>query len=219
MSKHSYMIRGINDFTKSGFTRLLKPFENSIDDILKITRAFSIAIKVHSGQVKKGNKIEPYINHPLRVALILTEELHEYDIDLVCAAILHDTLGVTAGTSTTNTKNTTDSQRDILEARLKNEFGERVYCIVTSLAKPLAKSEEKERILGEYFKNIARGPEDVRYIKLADRLDNIRSLKNAIQKDKVLRYKEETEKYIVPIAERTDEKLVFKLSIALYELK
>lgn len=219
MSKHSYMIRGINDFTKSGFTRLLKPFENSIDDILKITRAFSIAIKVHSGQVKKGNKIEPYINHPLRVALILTEELHEYDIDLVCAAILHDTLGVTAGTSTTNTKNTTDSQRDILEARLKNEFGERVYCIVTTLAKPLAKSEEKERIIGEYFKNIARGPEDVRYIKLADRLDNIRSLKNAIQKDKVLRYKEETEKYIVPIAERTDEKLVFKLSIALYELK
>ena len=213
------MIGGINDFTKSGFTRLLKPFENSIDDILKITRAFSIAIKVHSGQLKKGNKIEPYINHPLRVALILTEELHEYDIDLVCAAILHDTLGISAGTSATNPKGRTDSQRDILEARLKNEFGERVYCIVTTLAKPLAKSEEKERILGEYFKNIARGPEDVRYIKLADRLDNIRNLKNAIQKDKVLRYKEETEKYIVPIAERTDEKLVFKLSIALYELK
>ena len=213
------MIGGINDFTKLGFTRLLKPFENSIDDILKITRAFSIAIKVHSGQLKKGNKIEPYINHPLRVALILTEELHEYDIDLVCAAILHDTLGISAGTSATNPKGRTDSQRDILEARLKNEFGERVYCIVTTLAKPLAKSEEKERILGEYFKNIARGPEDVRYIKLADRLDNIRNLKNAIQKDKVLRYKEETEKYIVPIAERTDEKLVFKLSIALYELK
>ena len=219
MSKHSYMIGGINDFTKLGFTRLLKPFENSIDDILKITRAFSIAIKVHSGQVKKGNRIEPYINHPLRVALILTEELHEYDIDLVCAAILHNTLGISAGTSATNPKGRTDSQRDILEARLKNEFGERVYCIVTTLAKPLAKSEEKERILGEYFKNIARGPEDVRYIKLADRLDNIRNLKNAIQKDKVLRYKEETQKYIVPIAERTDEKLVFKLSIALYELK
>jgi GTP pyrophosphokinase len=213
------MIGGINDFTKSGFTRLLKPFENSIGDILKITRAFSIAIKVHSGQVKKGNKIEPYINHPLRVALILTEELHEYDIDLVCAAILHDTLGVNAGASTISPKSQTDSQRDSLEARLKSEFGERVYSIVTTLAKPFAKSEEKERILGEYFRNIAKGPEDVRYIKLADRLDNIRSLKNAIQKDKVLRYKEETQKYVVPIAERTDEKLVFKLSIALYELK
>jgi GTP pyrophosphokinase len=213
------MIGGINDFTKSGFTRLLKPFENSIGDILKITRAFSIAIKVHSGQVKKGNKIEPYINHPLRVALILTEELHEYDIDLVCAAILHDTIGVNAGTSMISPKSQTDSQRDSLEARLKSEFGERVYSIVTTLAKPFAKSEEKERILGEYFRNIAKGPEDVRYIKLADRLDNIRSLKNAIQKDKVLRYKEETQKYVVPIAERTDEKLVFKLSVALYELK
>jgi hypothetical protein len=44
-------------------------------------------------------------------------------------------------------------------------------------------------------------------------------LKNAIQKDRVLRYKEETQKYVVPIAENTDEKFVFKLSVALYELK
>src|SRR5918993_2837174 len=112
------MTGSINDFTKLGFNRLLKPFENSIADVMKITRAFSIAIKVHSGQVKKGNKIEPYINHPLRVALILTEELYEYDIDLVCAAILHDTLGVNAGTSMISPKSQTDSQRDSLEARL-----------------------------------------------------------------------------------------------------
>src|SRR5918996_3445855 len=117
MTMYSNMIGNLNEFTKSGFTRLLRPFENSTGDIMKITRAFSIAIKAHSGQVKKGNKIEPYINHPLRVALILTEEIHEYDIDLVCAAILHDTLGISADSSTTNPKNQTDSQRDILETR------------------------------------------------------------------------------------------------------
>ena len=88
------MTGSINDFTKLGFNRLLKPFENSIADVMKITRAFSIAIQVHSGQLKKGNKVEPYINHPLRVALILTEELHDYDTDLICAAILHDSLGI-----------------------------------------------------------------------------------------------------------------------------
>jgi GTP pyrophosphokinase len=33
------------------------------------------------------------------------------------------------------------------------------------------------------------------------------------------RYKEETLKYLVPIAENTDEKMVLKLSVALYELK
>src|SRR5918996_4105182 len=111
------MTGSMNDFTKLGFNRLLRPFENSISNVMKITRAFSIAIQVHSGQLKKGNKVEPYINHPLRVALILTEELHEYDIDLVCAAILHDTLGISADSSTTNPKNQTDSQRDILETR------------------------------------------------------------------------------------------------------
>ena len=211
------MTGSINDFTKLGFSRLLKPFENSIDDILKITRAFSIAMQAHSGQLKKGNKVEPYINHPLRVALILTDELHEYNVDLICAAILHDSLGV-------NIKIGESQDRAIeriasLRARLKDEFGARVSDIVNTLAKPTLKSDERERILGEYFGNIASGSQDVRYIKLVDRLDNIRGLKNAMQKDKVQRYKEETQKYVIPIAEKTDEKLVFKLSIALYELK
>ena len=74
-------------------------------------------------------------------------------------------------------------------------------------------------MLNEYFQNIANSSEAIRYIKLADRLDNIRGMKNLIHKDKVLRYKQETQKYVVPIAEKTDEKLAFKLSIALYELK
>ena len=208
----------LNEFTKSGFTRLLRPFEHSTADIMKITRAFSIAMKAHSGQVKKGNKTEPYINHPLRVALILTEEIHEYDIDIICAAILHDTLGINANHNMSNPVSDTNSGAT-LEARIRNELGEPIYSIVKTLAKPLAKSNEKDRILSEYFRNIAKSPEDVRYIKLADRLDNIRNLKNAIQKDRILRYKEETQKYIIPIAENTDEKFVFKLSIALYELK
>lgn len=208
----------LNEFTKSGFTRLLRPFEHSTADIMKITRAFSIAMKAHSGQVKKGNKTEPYINHPLRVALILTEEIHEYDIDLICAAILHDTLEVNANHSM-NSPVSTANRGATSEARIRDELGEPIYSIVKTLAKPLAKSNEKDRILGEYFRNIAKSPEDVRYIKLADRLDNIRNLKNAIQKDRILRYKEETQKYIIPIAENTDEKFVFKLSIALYELK
>ena len=80
-------------------------------------------------------------------------------------------------------------------------------------------NEKKLKMLNEYFQNIANGSESIRYIKLADRLDNIRGMKNLIHKDKMLRYKLETQKYIVPIAEKTDEKLAFKLSIALYELK
>jgi hypothetical protein len=33
------------------------------------------------------------------------------------------------------------------------------------------------------------------------------------------RYKEETEKYVAPLAQATDDRLAFKLSVALYELK
>ena len=195
-----------NDFTKSGFAKLLKPFENSIDDIIKITRAFGIATKVHTGQFRNSNKVEPYINHPLSVALILIEELNIHDVDLICAALLHDVL-----------EKNSNSFRSI--DQLLKEFGGYIYSIVHALTKPKIRNEEKLKMLNEYFQNIANSSEAIRYIKLADRLDNIRGMKNLIHKDKVLRYKLETQKYIVPIAEKTDEKLAFKLSIALYELK
>jgi (p)ppGpp synthase/HD superfamily hydrolase len=50
-------------------------------------------------------------------------------------------------------------------------------------------------------------------------LDNARFLKNDRKKEKALRYKEETQKYILPLAEKTDDTMALKLSIALYEIK
>jgi len=195
----------LNDFTKSAFSKLLRPFENSMDDIIKITRAFSLSAKVHIGQFSKGNKIEPYINHPLRVALILTEELKTSDIDLICAALLHDTIE--------------KSNNLTINDQLRKEAGEHVYTIVYALTRPKTENEQKEKTQEEYFQNIAKSSKSIRYVKIAERLDNIRTMKNSTHKERVLRYKEETQKYIIPIAEKTDEKLVFKLSVALYELK
>ena len=70
-----------------------------------------------------------------------------------------------------------------------------------------------------YFENISKGSKMSRFIKLADRLDNARFLKNDRKKEKALRYKEETPKYILPLAEKTDDTMALKLSIALYEIK
>jgi (p)ppGpp synthase/HD superfamily hydrolase len=84
---------------------------------------------------------------------------------------------------------------------------------------PIIRNEERAKTLDEYFYNIANSSILIRYLILADRLENVRALKNGAQKNKILRYKEETQKYIVPIAEKTDEDVAFKLSIALYELK
>ena len=190
----------LSDFTKRGFVRLIKPFESSPDDLIKITRAFGIALKTHVGEFRDENKIEPYINHPLKVALVIAEELHIHNVDLVCAALLHDT-----------------TLKDDVE--LKKDFGEVIHDIVHLVAMPITRNEERAKTLDEYFYSIANSPVLIRYLIVADRLENVRALKNAAQKNKILRYKEETQKYIIPIAEKTDEDLVFKLTIALYELK
>src|SRR5436853_7118452 len=97
----------MSDFPKAGFARLLKFFESDADDVVKLTRAFGLATKIHKGQLL--NKSEPYINHLLRVALILVEELQMRDPDLVCAAILH-------GAS------------DSIQHEELKEYGERGYC-------------------------------------------------------------------------------------------
>ena len=199
----------INDFTRSGFSTLLRPYENSINDLTKITKAFSLAMKAHAGQYRKSGKIEPTINHSLRVALILTEEIRLYNVDLICAALLHDIL-----------EKKFSKQADCKNI-LKSEFGDNVYDIVSTVTRPILHDSDEAKVdaLDRYFQEIAKGSKHVRYIKLADRLDNIRSLKSSFHKYQMDKYKEETLKYLVPIAESTDERLVLKLSVALYELK
>ncbi|MFZ0328640.1 MAG: HD domain-containing protein [Nitrososphaeraceae archaeon] len=199
----------INDFTKVGFSTLLKPYENSINDLTKITRAFSLAMKAHAGQYRNSGKIEPHINHSLRVALILTEEIKLFDVDLICAALLHDIL-----------EKKLSRQADCNDI-LKSDFGDNVYNIISTVTRPILLDSQKTKvdILGKYYQGIANGSKFIRYIKLADRLDNIRSLKSTFHKYQMNKYKEETLKYLMPIAENTDEKMVLKLSVALYELK
>lgn len=194
------MIATLSEFTKRGFARLIKPFESSTDDLIKITRAFGVALKAHGRDFRDENHLEPYINHPLKVALVITEELHIFNADLVSAALLHDT-----------------TLKD--DGDLRQDFGEVVHNIVHLVAMPKIMNKEREKALQEYFYNIINSSVLARYLILADRLEIVRALKNAPHKNKMLRYKEETQKYIIPIAEKTDENIVFKLSIALYELK
>lgn len=180
----------MSDFPKAGFARLLKFFDTNTDDIVKLTRAFGLATKVHMGHLL--NKSESYINHPLRVALILVEELQMRDVELACAALLHN------------------ASEKIQDEELK-EYGERVYSIVRAAAAPVSTTEQ--------FAAMSKAPKEVKYVKLAERLDSARSMKNHAFRDKMIRFKDETEKFVVPIATATDDRLAFKLSVALYELK
>src|SRR5580765_7993329 len=171
----------LNEFTKNAFAKLVKEFEENTDDVVKITKAFSTAADLHSGQSRDGSK-EPYINHALKVALILSDELKIHDVDLICAALLHDIL-----------HEGNNFEEDKLD-QIKKDFGENVYNIVQTLTEHPSANENRQQTLDSYFQN-------------------------AVKKDKAIRYKEETQKYVVPIAEQTDETLAFKLSVALYEIK
>ena len=61
----------------------------------KVERAYMFAACFHANQRRRSG--EPYINHPVEVALILADDLH-MDEDVICAALLHDTVEDTSAT-------------------------------------------------------------------------------------------------------------------------
>jgi GTP pyrophosphokinase len=195
----------LNNFTKIAFSKLIQPFGDNLNDVVKITKAFSFAASVYSG-IFRNESHEPYINHAMKVALILSDELKVHDVDTICAAILHDAIE----------KSKEDSA---VVADLRSNFGDNIYDTIRILTEPKTNEENREKLLVKYFENISKGPKMPRFIKIADRLDNARFLKNDRKKEKALRYKEETQKYILPLAEKTDDTMALKLSIALYEIK
>ena len=190
------------DSTKLNFIKLLKLFEDSIEDVVAITRAFSIAYVIHRGKFYDNIRSEPYINHTLRVALILASELKIKDKDVIIAAILHDAFEKTY---------TNPFEADLL----KKIIGDKALNLIFSTTKFNIKNMESN----EYCKLVLKSSKFVRYLILANRLDSIRILKSSIHKDKIQRFKKETQEYFLPIANLTDDNLVFKFSVAMYELK
>ena len=199
-----------NNFIKTGFTKLLKPFEDSMNEVEKISKAFGLALRIYSSMTRKYqyDKIEPQINHSLRVALILNEEMNSDSSDLVCSALLHDIF---------NKQEVPKETKDYI----KKEISEKTFTTVSFFNKySNSESNKKEELkIEKLFGKIKQSDSMIKNIILAERLDELRSLKNSRRKDKIARIKEETQKYFVPLAETTNEKILLKLVIALYELK
>jgi GTP pyrophosphokinase len=125
-----------------------------------LTRAYARAAELHDG-VKRDSG-EPYITHPLHVALILSHL--QLDVDALAAALLHDVIEDTAAT-----------YQD-----LTLEFGQEISGLIYGVTK-LTKVSERSRA-GQSAANIQKVfmamSEDIRviFIKLADRLHNLRTL-------------------------------------------
>ncbi|MDD2585308.1 MAG: bifunctional (p)ppGpp synthetase/guanosine-3',5'-bis(diphosphate) 3'-pyrophosphohydrolase [Syntrophomonadaceae bacterium] len=163
-----------------------------------IRRAYNYAETAHAGQKRISG--EPYIIHPIEVALILADI--EMDTPSICAALLHDVVEDTGFTY----------------FNVLNEFGEEIALLVdgvTKLSRINFKSREDAQVenLRKMFIAMAR---DIRVIliKLADRLHNMRTL-NYQPEPKQKEIARETMEIFAPMAHRLG---IFKFKWELEDL-
>ncbi len=155
-------------------------------DISQIKKAYELADSCHEGQLRKSG--EPYICHPLCVAIILAEL--ELDKETIISGILHDVIEDTACSP----------------EELREEFGEEVLLLVDGVTKLTQLQYAKDKVdvqaenLRKMFLAMAK---DIRVIliKLADRLHNMRTMEYQSPAKQIEKSRETMDIYS-PIAQR-----------------
>lgn len=168
-------------------------------DVSQIEKAYSIAAEAHKNQKRKSG--EPYIIHPLCVAIILAEL--ELDKETIIAGILHDVVEDTVMTT----------------EQIAAEFSDEIALLVDGVTKltQLDLSQDKIEIQAENLRKMFLAmAKDIRVIliKLADRLHNLRTLQYQ-SPQKQLEKARETMDIYAPIAHRLG---ISKIKIELDDL-
>jgi len=155
------------------------------DSVGMIQRGYVVSAKYHKGQLRMNG--EPYLTHPLEVANILAEMKH--DAVTVTAGLLHDVLEDTL----------------IPPEELHKQFGEEVYLLVDGVTKIaqmrfLSKQQKQAETFRKMLEAMVR---DIRvlFVKLADRLHNMRTLQH-LSPDRRERISLETLELYAPLSHR-----------------
>lgn len=170
----------------------------SPSELAKVQGAYYLAKYGHRAQVRKetdgdGNPLR-YFEHVRRVAIAVMDECHQYNPDIICAALLHDAL-----------EDTDDISAQVIETF----FGPAVARTVTILTK------RDDDYIARLFSISENDNQDVFIIKACDRLDNLRSLDEATREFQIKQLKETKYKYLPLFYQKIKDASVFGKVFAL----
>jgi len=152
----------------------------------KLHKAYNFAIKAHKNQRRDSG--DPYSNHPIAVASILTEL--KLDSATITTGLLHDTIEDTHATFET----------------IKKEFGQEVADLVEGVTKiSVFENQAVSNSKAENFRKlILATSKDIRvlFVKVADRLHNMRTIEAIDKIEKKERIARETMEIYAPLADR-----------------
>jgi Domain of unknown function (DUF6946)/HD domain len=135
--------------------------EGSANELFMRAAAFAVEAHGHVRQARKGTDY-PYVVHPLRVGSIL--DAYGYSDEAVAAGILHDTI----------------EDAGVAASDLESSFGRRIADLVAAASEPdktLPWPERKQQALERL---IAESDADARAVIAADRLDNVRAIRETL---------------------------------------
>lgn len=145
------------------------------------------------------------IAHPMRVALILINEIEIKDPGAISASLLHEIV---------------EWKRDKVSiADIERMFGRPIAMLVSILTKPPvdknATPEDHIQRLNTYYRRIEQASVVSKLVKLCDRLDSVREAPDWLDTEKQKQYLEETKTIYLPIAEASDSYLHEELLAAI----
>ena len=129
-----------------------------METLSNLIKAIAFAAGKHRDQRRKDVCASPYINHPIQLVDVLCNEADVYDVNVLCAAALHDTIE--------DTETTADE--------LIQHFGQKICAIVLEVSDDgnLCKTERKD----EQIRQAPGLSDEAKLVKLADKICNLRDV-------------------------------------------
>ena len=124
-----------------------------------LIKAVAFAAEKHKNQRRKDADASPYINHPIALANVLANEGGIANMDVLCAAILHDTI-----------EDTETTKEELIE-----QFGEKITSIVLEVTddKSIKDKAVRKQLQIEHSPHISH---EAKLVKLADKISNLRDI-------------------------------------------